>query len=81
MKDPKRKLTLDQLVTYQIKVPGELRANWLDWGCEMAIAVESHGDATPITALTGTFDQAGLHSLLRRLYSLGIPLISVQYLE
>jgi hypothetical protein len=31
----------------------------------------------PVTILTGTFDQAGLQGLLRRLYSLGLPLISV----
>jgi len=41
----------------------------------MTIAVESEGDGPPVTILTGTFDQAALQSLLRRLYSLGLPLI------
>jgi hypothetical protein len=31
-------------------------------------------------ALTGTVDQAALHGLLRQLYSLGVPLISVNCL-
>ncbi|MFN2274224.1 MAG: hypothetical protein ACK2TX_05195 [Anaerolineales bacterium] len=33
-----------------------------------------------MTRLTGDFDQAALHGLLRWLYSLGLPLISVLYL-
>ncbi|MCJ7662126.1 MAG: hypothetical protein MUO67_23525 [Anaerolineales bacterium] len=31
----------------------------------------------PVTTLIGTFDQAVLQSILRRLYSLGLPLSSV----
>jgi len=41
------------------------------------IVVESEGDGPPITTQTGTVDQAALQGLLRRLYSLGLPLISV----
>jgi hypothetical protein len=47
----------------------------------MTITVESEGDGSPITILTGTFDQAALQGLLRRLYSLGLPLISVIYID
>jgi hypothetical protein len=43
----------------------------------MTITVESKGDGPPVAILTGTFDQAALQGLLRRLYSLGLPLISV----
>lgn len=43
----------------------------------MTIVVESEGDGPPITTLTGTVDQAALQGLLRRLFSLGLPLISV----
>jgi len=35
------------------------------------------GDGPPITTLTGILDQAALQGLLRRLYALGLPLISV----
>jgi hypothetical protein len=72
-----KQLTLDQPATYQIQVPGELDASWSDWAGGMTIAVESEGEGPPVTTLTGTVDQAALQGLLRRLYSLGLPLISV----
>ena len=79
MKDEKQKITLDQPVIYQIKVPGQLDESWTDWVGEMTITVESEGDNPPVTILTGTVDQAALQGLLRRLYALGVPLISVNY--
>jgi hypothetical protein len=77
MKKIRTKLTLDRPETYQIKVPGHLDESWSDWAGGMTIAVESEGDGPPVTTLTGTLDQAALQGLLRRLYSLGLPLISV----
>ena len=77
MKETKPRLTLDRPATYQIKVPGHISENWSDWAGGMTIAVESEGDDPPITTLTGAVDQAALQGLLRRLYSLGLPLISV----
>jgi hypothetical protein len=76
----KQKLTLDRPAVYQIKVPGGLDESWLDWGREMSISVGSK-DEEPITTLTGTLDQAALIGLLRRLYSLGVPLILVEYMD
>ena len=82
MKDIHQKLTLDQPATYQIKVPGHLDASWSEWAGGMAITVESESDGPPVTTLTGTVaDQAALQSLLRRLYSLGLPLISVNWMS
>jgi hypothetical protein len=80
MKEDKIKLTLDRPVTYQIKVPGHLDESWSDWVAGMRITVECEGDDLPVTTLTGTVDQAALQGLLRRLYSLGVPLISVNYI-
>ena len=77
MKEVIQKLSLDRPATYQIKVPGELDESWSDWAGGMTITVESEGEGPPVTTLTGTIDQAALQSLLRRLYSLGLPLISV----
>jgi len=77
----KHQLTLDQPAAYQIRVPGELDENWPDWAGEMEVLVESDADGLLISTLTGTLDQAALQGLLRRLYSLGLPLISVIYLE
>ena len=81
MNTVKQKLTLDGPATYRIQVPGELDAGWSDWAGGMTIAVESGGDGPPVTTLTGTVDQAALQSVLRRLYSLGLPLISVILVE
>ena len=81
MKEFKQKLTLDRPATYQVKVPGHLGESWSDWAGGMTITVESEGDGPPVTTLTGTVDQAALQGLLRRLYSLGLPLISVICVE
>ena len=81
MNDVKQKPSLDRPATYEIRVPGELDESWSDWAGGMTITVESEGDGPPVTTLTGTFDQAALHGLLRRLYSLGLPLISVNCVE
>ena len=81
MKEAKQKLALDQPATYQIKVPGHLDESWSDWAGGMTITVESEGDGPPVTTLTGTVDQAALQGLLRRLHSLGLPLISVNCVE
>ena len=77
MKAGKQKLTLDRPVTYQIKVPGHLDESWSEWAWGMKVTVESKDDGPPVTILTGTIDQAALLGLLRWLYSLGLPLISV----
>jgi hypothetical protein len=81
MKEIKQKLTLDRPANYQIKVPGHLDESWSDWAGGMTITVERGGDGPPVTTLTGTVDQAALQGLLRRLYSLGLRLISVNLVE
>ena len=65
---------------YEIKVPGQLDQSWADWIGGLTIRVESEGEGPPITILSGEIDQAALQGLLRRLYSLGLPLISVRWL-
>ena len=81
MRKPKQTLTLDRPVTYQIKVPGQIGESLSDWVGGMTISVESEGGGPPATALTGILDQAALQGLLRRLYSLGLPLMSVNCIE
>jgi hypothetical protein len=82
MKAAKQKLTLDQPATYQIKVPGRLDESRSDWAGGMTITFESGDDGPPTTTLTGVVaDQAALQGLLRGLYSLGLPLISVNWVE
>ena len=72
-----QKLTLYQPMKYEIKVPGTLNKNLLDWNGGMKSTIESNRDGVPITTLTIKVDQAGLQGLLGYLYSLGLPLISV----
>jgi len=81
MKKSKQKLTLDRQATYQIRVPGHLDQSWSDWAEGMTVAIESDDDDLPVTTLTGILDQAALQGLLRRLYSLGLPLISVIWVD
>ncbi len=82
MKEVRQKLTLDRPATYQIKIPGHLDESWSEWAGGMTITVEREGDGPPVTVLTGTVaDQAALQGLLRRLYSLGLPLLSVNQVD
>jgi len=73
--------SLAQPITYEIKIAGHLGENWPDWLGKMDIQTEIESPGLPTTALTGTFDQAGLIGLLRQLYSLGYPLISVNCIQ
>ena len=85
IKKPGPRLTLDRPVTYQIKVPGQLGKSWSDWAGGMDISVDSEGEGEgnrhPVTTLTGALDQAALQGLLRQLYALGLPLISVNCIK
>ena len=66
---------------YEIMVSGHLEESWSDWTGEMTTVVRSQDDDAPVSTITGMFDLAALHGLLRRLYSLGFPLISVNYVQ
>ena len=81
MKKNPPKLTLHQPTTYQIKVPGLLDTLWVDDASSLRVSVEESSAGQPITTLTGIMDQAALQGLLRRLYGLGLPLISVVCVE
>ena len=76
-----KKLTMDQPEIYQIKVPGILSEHWSSWGGSMLLTIDETEEISPITALTGSLDQAALLGLLRQLNSLGVPLISVICIE
>jgi hypothetical protein len=61
-------------VVYQIRVKGHLGAQWTDWFEGLTITLEDNGE----TLLTGpVVDQAALHSLLKKVRDLGMPLLSV----
>ena len=67
---------------YEIKVQGDLMANWSDRLGGLQILVERPEGATPVSILIGQLqDQAALSGVLRSLYELHLPLISVKLLE
>jgi hypothetical protein len=67
-----------QAMVYQIRIQGHLGRQWIAWFGGLAITLEDNGS----TVLTGpVVDQAALHSLLRRVRDLGIPLLSVNRVE
>lgn len=77
-----RKLTLDCPATYQIEIQGYLADHWSEWFDGMCIKPQVYSQEVSITKLTGTvLDQAALHGVLRKLYDLGMPLLSVSCIE
>ena len=81
MTEQVRKLTLDRPATYEIKVPGQIGTSLSDWVEGMTIVIDIEGDGPLVTTLTGRLDQAALQGLLRRLYTLGLSLVSVNCME
>ena len=77
----KQILTLDQPVVYQIQVPGHIDEISLDWVGDVTVKTDFDDTGAPITILAGKFDQAALIGTLRRLYSLGMPLMLVKWLK
>ena len=71
------KFTLHQPLNYQIKIAGQLSENWADWIREMDMQIEADAAGRITTTLTGMVDQAALIGLLRQLYNLSFPLLSV----
>jgi hypothetical protein len=68
----------DKPATYEIRVKGHLPERWAGWFGEIAIGLEEDG----ITRLTcPDIDQATLHGLIKKVRSLGLPLISVNRIE
>jgi hypothetical protein len=73
-----QRLTLDQPVAYQINVPGVINLSEVSWAAELRVSSEND---PPTTSIIGVLDQAALHGLLRRIYSMGLPIISVRWIE
>lgn len=62
----------------EIRIKGHLADRWADWFDGLTIMRQENGD----TLLTGpAVDQAALHSLLRKVRDLGLPLVSVKHVE
>ncbi len=71
------KLSLDRNVNYRIEIQGKLDNIWTEWYGKSNFIFRNVRKDLSVTIIKGKFDQAALHSLLRRLYSVGIPIISI----
>jgi hypothetical protein len=58
---------------YEIRIRGHLDNRRAAWFEGLTVTREENG----CTLLTGRFDQAALHGLLRKVRDLGMPLVSV----
>ena len=68
------KTELDQPQNYQFRLTGYLDQRWADWFDGLNITSDEHGD----TILRGEIkDQAELQGVLKKIYSIGLTLVSV----
>lgn len=84
-KNPSRKqidLTIDKTASYSIRVIGVLDDNWSDRLGGLTITSSEQAGKKAVTTLSGTLiDQAALFGVLKTLYDLRMPLLSVECLE
>jgi hypothetical protein len=70
--------THDESGHYEIRLKGHLDDRWSDWFGGLTITLEDNGD----TLLTcSVADQAALHGLLKKIRDLGMPLLSVNFVN
>jgi hypothetical protein len=63
---------------YEIKVEGQLGAQWTDWFGGLTITLHDNGD----TLISGpVIDQAALYGLLKKVRDLGMRLVSVNRVQ
>jgi hypothetical protein len=74
-------LRIDDSGSYRIVVQGHLSAASADWLEGMSLRTDYDEDHHPITILSGELiDQAALIGVIRSLYNLRTPVLSVEYL-
>lgn len=62
----------------EIRIGGHLGQQWSEWFNGLTIVLEEDGN----TRLSGAVvDQAALHGILKRVRDLGMPLLSVNFIE
>jgi hypothetical protein len=70
--------THDEPTLYEIRLKGLLADRWAGWFGDVAIGLEEDG-TTRLTCFV--VDQAALYGLLKKVRSLGMPLLSVNPVE
>ncbi len=73
--------TLTQPAAYRIRIVGRARNGWADFLSSLQESALEMG-GRPVTELIGTVpDQAALFGLLCHIRDLGLPLVSVEFIE
>jgi len=73
-------LSLDRPARYEIIVPGVVDQKWFQDYCLEKFSPASDPSTDPRTTVILTVDQAALQGLLRYLYTLRLPLVSVRWI-
>ncbi len=68
----------DEPATYEIRLKGHLVDRWAGWFGEVAIRLEEDGTTRLICP---AIDQAALYGLLKKVRSLGMPLLAVNRVD
>ena len=68
----------DRPKTFQIRIHGHLSQQWTDWFEGLVITLEEDGN----TLLSGpVVNQSALHGILKKIRDLGMPLLSVNFVD
>jgi hypothetical protein len=68
----------DEFGLCEIRIKGHLNDRWANWFGDVTITLEDNG-STLVTCLV--IDQAALHGLLKKIRDLGMPLLSVNFVN
>jgi hypothetical protein len=68
----------DEPALYEIRLKGHLTHRWAGWFGDVTIELEDNGDSL---LTCPAIDQAALYGLLKKVRSLGLPLLSVNRVE
>lgn len=72
---------LDQPARYEIQVQGYVSEHWKSYFDPLVVTVEGE-DGWAVTTISGLVaDQAALHGVLQKLYTLGLVLIKLERKE
>ncbi len=70
--------TYHEPAIYEIRVRGQLPERWAGWFGDVMIGLDE--DGTTVLTCPAT-DQASLYGLLKKVHSLGLPLLAVNRVE
>jgi hypothetical protein len=73
--------TMADQIGYQIQVEGWIGERWADWFENTTVRAGLAHDGTPVTTVSGAFDQAALRGTLIKLWDLNLTLLSVTRIQ